>query len=404
MYYFRALNNKDMINCLKKAPISAVAPVAATDKMSMVSKISQHIKDGSKSRFAGCWISACKDFSICASEFAIPQSGKFNTATKRKCIAVITAMHSYHNNLTYCAGQGNGKNLTLDTSTFFQDWNSKWGELASINEFIFDLSFPYTHKRTVNFYEYSYGDWVKEGFIKTTAGNNNKAVPGIPSGDVRAAREILVLNNIHNTSIVKVLELLEIDILYALIKLNINDYNSCLHSICGQLFQLPKNNFSGVCSYLYQELYINQKNLHELTYEIFKVNAKCLTSGYDILSIYVFLKDKKREIISSILNQIGYSISASSVILIDDEIEIAVYSKNSLTYSSKNISIILSANNVVLPRLPIDDNLTICKNKYDILFAVDYNGNIINDLNQSKGKYFGTILNPYNSAIIPIKY
>ncbi|MEG1760757.1 MAG: hypothetical protein RR251_02530 [Hydrogenoanaerobacterium sp.] len=402
MYYFRALSTIDMDNYEKKLPISAAEPVLPTSKEDMLCRISQHIKDGSNYKFAGCWISACKDFSICASEFSIPQSGKFNTATKRKNIAVLNSTNQYNDNFTYCKGIKNGKNLTLDTSGSFDYWNSEWKTLNYINEFVFDLSFPYKHNSKVDLQKYSYGDWVKAGFIKTKDGNANKGVPGIPSGNVIAANEILILNNIPYANIAKVLSLLEIDVLYALIKSN-NDFNSCLGIICSEKFKTITKYSCSLQSYLYQELYENQKNLHELAYEIFKANGNQVTLGYDLLSIYAFLKDKKREIICSILNTNNFScISPSSVMLLDDEIDIIVCDSNCTTYPSANISININCNQVSLKRLKILNNEIISKNKYDVLSVIDYNGNIINHMNQPNEKYFSTHLSQGTSVIVPI--
>lgn len=83
-YLFRALNQNDVSNI--KNGIQAKKPCKKL--ATCLQCVTDHIKNGSNSN-GDCWISASKDFEMCASEFAIPQSGNYNTAITRKPIAII---------------------------------------------------------------------------------------------------------------------------------------------------------------------------------------------------------------------------------------------------------------------------------------------------------------------------
>jgi hypothetical protein len=107
LYYYRALSDHDLTNYMQGNPLLAVNQ----DKgKTCVNKISRHIKDGSNSKYSECWISACKQFKICATEFSIPQLGNYNTTTKRKQIAVICGKQT-NGNLTYLEGKDANNNV-----------------------------------------------------------------------------------------------------------------------------------------------------------------------------------------------------------------------------------------------------------------------------------------------------
>lgn len=91
-YVYRALNEYDNENienmgCLKAAEPLDNNNISKSDEF--MGKVVNHIRRGSDAENSACWISACKDFNVCATEYAIPQNGAYNTAKRRKNIAVI---------------------------------------------------------------------------------------------------------------------------------------------------------------------------------------------------------------------------------------------------------------------------------------------------------------------------
>ncbi len=91
MYVFRALNDTDYENYKNGKGIWAKECPTASSIFAggMIDQVIDHIRKGSNSNYTHCWISACKDFSLCATEYAIPQNGSYNTSSGRKHIAVI---------------------------------------------------------------------------------------------------------------------------------------------------------------------------------------------------------------------------------------------------------------------------------------------------------------------------
>ena len=353
-----------ILQIISKRPLSAVNQ----DKgKTCVNKISRHIKDGSNSKYSECWISACKKFEICATEFSIPQLGKYNTATNRKQIAVIYGKQT-KGNFTYLEGT-NDMNIVLkaDTGRSFQCWDKVWGQLCSVDQLILDLSYPYTHKKT-NFEEYSFGDWIKNDFIKKLDGKSYQGVPGIPSGNVKAASEVLILNEIPISSIKKILSFLETDILYAL---DNDTFESTLDDIiCSKTIISIQNNHININGniiiltpneqQLVDKLYVHNNSMIDLAYDAY-INRGS-NNIIDILQIYNEFKKLKRGIIKKAV----YSIFQNdfNVRIVEDEIYVAV----------KNIS---SPN--------CNNRIKLCK--YDLLMIGDLtNRNLhkFSDLNYSK--------------------
>ncbi|MDE7122555.1 MAG: hypothetical protein K2O42_10410, partial [Oscillospiraceae bacterium] len=89
MFVYRALNHADLCAFSQSKSIFAqnISNLANTNFMD---QIIPHINKGSDSIQSDCWISACKDFHVCVTEYAIPQNGNFNTLDDMlKPVAVI---------------------------------------------------------------------------------------------------------------------------------------------------------------------------------------------------------------------------------------------------------------------------------------------------------------------------
>lgn len=85
MFVYRALNESDLNSLEKNNSISAC--ISSLD--GFMDQIIPHILKGSMPFQRDCWISACKDFMVCVTEYAIPQNGKYNTVNGTKPIVVI---------------------------------------------------------------------------------------------------------------------------------------------------------------------------------------------------------------------------------------------------------------------------------------------------------------------------
>ena len=83
MYIYRALNSEDVNSINDKKGIVA----RRISVNNILQDIGPHVAKASSSKQKDCWISTCKEFEVCAKEYAIPQGGKYNTAKSRKNIA-----------------------------------------------------------------------------------------------------------------------------------------------------------------------------------------------------------------------------------------------------------------------------------------------------------------------------
>ena len=116
MYLFRAINEEyDKKAYIKKEDLKAKEKRA----LGYMKDLAKHVASGSKNSYQGCWISTTKDFYVCASEYAIPQMGKYNTTKKEKDIIVIDAMNWRGHTLEYESNGNytiftNGKRILID--------------------------------------------------------------------------------------------------------------------------------------------------------------------------------------------------------------------------------------------------------------------------------------------------
>lgn len=263
---------------------------------------------------------------------------------KRKLIAVISGQQS-NGNLTYLEGKDRNNNvLTANTGLPFQNWNTTWNQLCSVDQLILDLSYPYTHKKTI-FEKYSFGDWIKSGFIKKLDGEEYAGVPGIPSGNVYAASEVLTLNEIPIASIQKVLSFLETDMLYALdnntFGITLNNIISSQNIISIQNNVIIINGNSILLTpdeqCLVHELYVNNNLIIDLAHGEYKKRNS--NNVGDILQIYNEFKNLKRGIINKVVNAVVPAIAQNfNIKIVEDEIYVAVISYPS---PSSNVSSVL---------------------------------------------------------------
>ncbi|MCK9313918.1 MAG: hypothetical protein M0P20_07720 [Methanocorpusculum sp.] len=386
-YYYRALNKEDIKNLQDKKPLVSVKQVNNIEECKR--QVTSHIMYGSRknSKKDYCWISACKEYGVCASEFSIPQTGNYNTAGKRKPIAVIKS-RSNNENYTLISGKdGNNSTVRIDLENItFEDFIKETSRIKQIDTFVFDLSYPSGNVRTGKgstnppLIKYSYWDWVNKAFILTTKGKPAKSVSAVASGNVQQAKEILILNQIPLYDIVKVLSLIEIDILYAIYKTDEQnkhneEYKKKFEILLGQIItgiiSIAANPY-GMNEWLFTELYENNQNMFGLAHEILKMNNSL--SAYYILSIYSRLKDEKRKMIHSTLKILGFSVEEKDVAILEDEIFVAIYDPECHSIPTGQLNIQLGQHNCSVKVLPyVNNSYDFGKSKlYDLMLIIDY--------------------------------
>lgn len=408
-YYYRALNREDIKNWEDNKPLEVPASKKVVDIKECKKQITSHVYAGSANEKNYCWISACKDFEVCASEFAIPQNGSYNTAKKRKRIAVIES-RSNNENYTFISGEDKSKRIiqTDVENKTYDVFKTITSTIEQINTFVFDLSYPSEQNRKhlkrkvkIPLNEYSYADWAKSGFVLNKDGSKPEGVPPIPSGNVQKAKEILVLNEIPLDDIVKVLSLIEIDILYAIYKIDEQNkqneqykkkFDILLEQMITGKISIVANPY-GMNQWLFKKLYENNQNMFELAYDIlnmFELAYEILNmeefkslSAFYILSIYSRLKDEKRKMIYSIIKTLDSSVEEKDVAILEDEIFIAVYVPEDHSAPIKEPEINLGGQDVVIK--PLDYGYNVC-NFYDLMLVIDYKSK--KDILPTQGKTF----------------
>jgi hypothetical protein len=339
-YYYRALNDKDISKYNNRGTIQVQHGKQITD-MKCLRYVTSHISNGSEEKSAGCWISASKNFGVCAEEFSVPQNGKFNTAQIRKPIAVIESL--VVRNYTYLSGVDIKNNpikinLVGQPTVTIAIWKQQTNCMHKIDTFVLDFSYPpesIRRTRNIPLSEFSYSDLVHQGVILNKDNTVAKRTSSYSSGMAYRSREILVLNEIPRMHIKKVLSFIEIDILYAIHKSNTTNSKIAFDSMLNQMITSPnhisnaiskvENSLSGFERWLYNKLYTLQKTIHEISYYLFSRNmgTRIQLSPYHTIAIYSQLKNIKRSIVSRFLNQLGHTLD--TVAIIDDEIDVAVY-------------------------------------------------------------------------------
>lgn len=351
MYLFRAVNEKEERALNRNNDITA----ECIQNKDFMKSASHHVRSGSKELQKDCWISTSKDFAICASEFAIPQMGGYNTAKKEKDVIVIDAMawrwttQNYNSNGNYTIFVDKDKNVRIDLGDanvfpvpqkgsqlyYMPDGKTVNEEYikqqvdafykaidVDIDTGILDLSFVTDndrgHKGVIN--QFSLMEYMKRHITDSCQ------APAVASGSAKKAGEVLILNHIPRCFIKRRLTKLETTVLYALDKDRFDKY----------LDELIKGTL--VIGYRGQdiEICVNSKcsviPLSEWEYHImtmFLVDLACLICSENdhIEQRYEELKEEKRKIVQNILKEI--EIMVDTVRLLDDEVYVRQIDFNS---------------------------------------------------------------------------
>lgn len=316
MYTYRVLNKYDYENIKNKKKIIAKDAFTCNQTIFDALKVvGKHLQNGSKKDFP--WISTSTSFTTVMEHYAVPYlNGDTNSYKQRDLVAIFSDMHE--------SGIYPNDNVTLNTP------------VTSINNIIINVS---TDKERI--------EACKLGLLYQSDGKKYSSIKNMSPGFkyARKSKEILVLNNIDSNKIKYILNPLEMDLLYAVMKnyeikqlpFNIDIFiDNILNNIN------VDNIFTEIEAMFYKEFFIKDKFLCDIVDEIMKQNnistcdiskdelfqnAKKNNLTYfqsdlqiDILSIYAYIKNIKRKIIRKLLNQVGYNLE--QVPIIEDYIHI----------------------------------------------------------------------------------
>lgn len=364
MYLFRAINENEEQILNRNGEITA----QQIQNTGFMDSAAQHVRAGSKASQKDCWISTTKDFEICASEFAIPQMGGYNTAKKEKNIIVIDAMgwrkycEDYINNGNYTIFWNNNKQISIDLGDVnIYPISVKQGNRyvlpngGTVNEKVIqsqvdsfsnaisggadtgllDLSFVTDndrgHKGVIN--QFSLLEYIKRALT------SNCQAPAIASGSAKAAMEVLVLNYIPRDFIKHRLTKLETTVLFAL-----------KDAFEAQMKRIIDGDL--MIDYQGQEIMVRINGNEETTIKLsrqqyfimtmFLVDLACMlcTEKENIEQKFEELKKEKREIIKKILEAIGVTID--TVHLQDDEVYVKQIDFENLNEVKENTHDILA--------------------------------------------------------------
>lgn len=289
-----------------------------------------------------CWVSTSSDLLLTISEFAIPQSGKYNIDPERKNVIVIDIDDSNE----------------ILPSTYSRDDK----DIKKITGKYIDLSSGKLQK------------YVAEGFIRPLSANERSYferptysvnynpqtinVAGF-SNFAESVSEHLFYFGIEN--IKYILSPLEQDLIYAIQ----NEFpNIELKYIVDYVKTNPLNIDTklldgvevNIYNYLYKPINNKYNNLIDLVPILFEENQ----SFYDIIYLYEFLKNKKRSLMKKLLQQLYCINVTKSISLPDDKIYTTtdyyynnnmVNSNKQKTSSNKNDIIYIQDSNNVVKRL-----------------------------------------------------
>lgn len=300
MYTYRVLNknDKNVIDngIIAKAPLDD--SVLVKDALLQVSK---HIQNGSGKSSA--WISTSTSITKVLEHYGVP----YNTGDIRTSVAVINNCIDTSEKVIISEPINNQK-VVVNLSNNDELYKSMSNCLFCLTDGTFYIPIDVLK----NYYSN-----IKEllNNTKIIATKGIKSTPGTKYA--RRSEEVIVLNKIDKENIVKVLNPLEIDILYAISKYNelnniefdIEDFIN--NKITNRDGVTPDN---GIQYKIYYEMYIKYlftcdivKNLYEET-----DNDKSI----DVLELYSYIKNIKRIIINKYLNRMGYNLDY--IPLIDD--------------------------------------------------------------------------------------
>lgn len=192
--------------------------------------IPKHIVSASNAGNEDCWISMCKTIRPCIAEYALPQGGKYNTASSRKDIAVIDI--SFWKNVgssEECYTVFKGQNgVLVDFENYAKYLPSKQPgmtqdayrhhlvqtvrklvENEDITNALFDCSFPRKRYKNINRF-----DIMKFSSSKNCFRLFDYGLTAISNGIAQKATEVLCYNIIPNCAIKTVLSPVQQDVIY----------------------------------------------------------------------------------------------------------------------------------------------------------------------------------------------
>lgn len=241
MYLYRALNNNDETNIRNNSAILA----SKRSNGPILPELGLHVAKASEINQKDCWISTCKSLYVNVLEYAIPQGGKYNTATGRKNIAVIDVsfwknvnsiydcytVFKENNNVVvdFSNLQNNSKKRKICEKTYEQVQDiRKLIDIqyrGKIDYALFDCSFPRKKNTPINkldFMSFSKTRINKKGDY-TCFGLFDTGITAVQNGIACDAEEVLCLNCIPNIAIKTILTPIQQDILYMIKEEDVRD-------------------------------------------------------------------------------------------------------------------------------------------------------------------------------------
>ena len=303
MYTYRVLNKKEVD--ISSNGIKAKAQLGSDCSIiDALMQVSRHIQTGTGKESA--WISTSTSLTKVLEHYAIP----YEVGEKRTSVAVI-------NN---CSETCKGVNIfdSIGEQKVVINLSNNNELVNAMSNFLFCLSdgtfyVPRNAIRNIRddlvvgerltFTDHRYPGIT----INIEVTKDIKATPGIKYS--RRSEEVIVLNSIPASDIVKVLNPLEIDIAYAIAK---------YHELKNKPFDIEEfisNNITnrngvivnnGVEYKLYYDMYINGLFTCDIVKKIFEKNNS--DKSIDILEIYAYVKKIKRDIINNYLLNMGYNL------------------------------------------------------------------------------------------------
>lgn len=265
-------------------------------------------------------ISLSSDFDFVATEYAIPQAGKYNKCLERKPIALVCVDDS---------------NIISDADTL----KGLRNEAASKNLYI-DLS----NKRIEKYAEKA-AIWTKDPTL-LSYDNNNNIYCNIPEGlsnFASKANEYVAINNIEYNEVEVLIYPIMQDILYGLENsISADKIKSFITAIEPHV----KNYLNNTCDFFLKSLYNNYNSGANLTDIL--LNNYNLIPGKTIEDKYNLLKEKKKAYLNELLAYINQNVPLSNYIanniysnkltinrVVDDKIYVANFNNIDKSHFSK---------------------------------------------------------------------
>ncbi len=303
MYTYRVLNKNDID--VKNNGIIAKVPVDdSTLIKDALTKVPSHLQVGSSKSSA--WISTSVSLTTVSEHYAIP----YTPGEVRTPLAVIDNCAEINKNISIFEPINNQK-VIVNVSTEKELANSMRNLLICLSNGVFCVQkdilkifdnkikvgkrLPLSSKRNPN------------ELIIVEAIKNEKKYPGIKYGLL--SKEVVVLNKIDKEDIVKVLNPLEIDIAYAIAKYHeLNNIEFDIEDFINNKINNRNNVLvdNGIEYKLFYDMYINCLFTSDIVKKIYEENNN--DKSIDILEIYSYIKNIKRNIINRYLANMGYNL------------------------------------------------------------------------------------------------